>query len=422
MTGRPPLAEIWHRTWSDRSWAGPLAWWQAWAPGALPVGGSDFHGPGDRSPAWACHHLGAVRGGRRAWRLADGRISDQCRADAGPLLRVRRRAGGAGPRRSYLVDAEGAPPGGASAPRRAFPPARPYAWRPPTTACSPSAPDTPAGRECVGPPLPAPRRPRCPGALAAPAAWRTELHGGRFSAVLGLLVWSSVTRARRAAPCSVAVGDGGGEIAPALPGERSGRPPAGLVTAPTRCSAARGRRSAVVRRRDRGAAAATRSGARSPRPRQPRGSPARGGPARCGPPAVSPEDEASWLVAQASTPAGAGRHGWTGGPAASPLEHVLAGWSSPAADPGRPGVFVPRRRTELLVRIACTEGPSRVGRAPVVVELCCGAGAVGAALAHALARGVVRGGHRPRGHPVRPRNLAETGSRPGPVPGRRRGW
>ena len=45
-----------------------------------------------------------------------------------------------------------------------------------------------------------------------------------------------------------------------------------------------------------------------------------------------------------------------------------------------PGVFVPRRRTELLVEQAVAlAGPS-----PVVVDLCCGSGAIGAALAARL--------------------------------------
>jgi release factor glutamine methyltransferase len=63
-----------------------------------------------------------------------------------------------------------------------------------------------------------------------------------------------------------------------------------------------------------------------------------------------------------------------------PLEHIL-GWAEfwglrVAVDPG---VFVPRRRTELLV----SEALHRVGRsrAPVILDLCCGSGAVGAALA-----------------------------------------
>lgn len=86
--------------------------------------------------------------------------------------------------------------------------------------------------------------------------------------------------------------------------------------------------------------------------------------------------------------------------AGEPLEQVL-GWA--AFDGLRlvvePGVFVPRRRTELLVRLAeealaGVPGPhSTPGRgqvpldattasraAPVVVELCCGVGAVAAAL------------------------------------------
>lgn len=42
---RPPLAEIWHWTWLDRHWGGPMAWWLAWDPRTIPVGGSDFHRP-----------------------------------------------------------------------------------------------------------------------------------------------------------------------------------------------------------------------------------------------------------------------------------------------------------------------------------------------------------------------------------------
>src|SRR5487761_1345503 len=47
MRGRPPLAEVWHWSWLDPRWTTPLAWWQAWHPGAIPVGGSDWHRPGD---------------------------------------------------------------------------------------------------------------------------------------------------------------------------------------------------------------------------------------------------------------------------------------------------------------------------------------------------------------------------------------
>jgi release factor glutamine methyltransferase len=45
-----------------------------------------------------------------------------------------------------------------------------------------------------------------------------------------------------------------------------------------------------------------------------------------------------------------------------------------------PGVFVPRRRSELLVREAAALAPPR----PVVVDLCCGSGAVAAALTAVL--------------------------------------
>lgn len=76
-----------------------------------------------------------------------------------------------------------------------------------------------------------------------------------------------------------------------------------------------------------------------------------------------------------------------------PLEYVL-GWAEfaglrVAVDPG---VFVPRHRTELLVREAAelvrglrSVGVSVGGESPVlVVDLCCGSGALGAALAAAV--------------------------------------
>ncbi|MDP9327194.1 MAG: putative protein N(5)-glutamine methyltransferase [Actinomycetota bacterium] len=78
-----------------------------------------------------------------------------------------------------------------------------------------------------------------------------------------------------------------------------------------------------------------------------------------------------------------------------PLEHVL-GWADfcglrIAVDPG---VFVPRRRTEFLVRQAAAlarqdaDPAGQVLARPraVVVDLCCGSGAVGAALVAALDR------------------------------------
>lgn len=95
---------------------------------------------------------------------------------------------------------------------------------------------------------------------------------------------------------------------------------------------------------------------------------------------VFAEDEADLLLAAARTPddlaALVDRR--VGG---EPLEHVL-GWVEfcglrVAVDPG---VFVPRRRTEFLVHQAVALAPPH----PVVVDLCCGSGAVGAALAAAL--------------------------------------
>jgi release factor glutamine methyltransferase len=108
---------------------------------------------------------------------------------------------------------------------------------------------------------------------------------------------------------------------------------------------------------------------------------------------VFAEEEAALLVAEA-----ADRHPDSAGPdaadardaeldamtaarvAGEPLETVL-GWALFA---GRrilvePGVFVPRRRTERLAR-AAVDAASAVAR-PVVVDLCCGSGAIGAVVA-----------------------------------------
>jgi len=64
--------------------------------------------------------------------------------------------------------------------------------------------------------------------------------------------------------------------------------------------------------------------------------------------------------------------------AGTPLEQVL-GWAEFAGLRlhVEPGVFVPRRRSELLV----AEALSRIRPGSVVVDLCCGTGALGAALA-----------------------------------------
>lgn len=95
---------------------------------------------------------------------------------------------------------------------------------------------------------------------------------------------------------------------------------------------------------------------------------------------VFAEDEAELLLAAARTPdelaAMVDRR-----TAGQPLELVL-GWAEfhGLRIAVEPGVFVPRRRTEFLVDQALALAP----RARVVVDLCCGSGAVGAALAAAL--------------------------------------
>ncbi|MGA8209493.1 MAG: putative protein N(5)-glutamine methyltransferase [Nocardioidaceae bacterium] len=108
---------------------------------------------------------------------------------------------------------------------------------------------------------------------------------------------------------------------------------------------------------------------------------------------VYAEDEAALLLAEASGPARleamlaervAGR----------PLELVL-GWAELAGVRVRvePGVFVPRRRTELMVReaVALVVAAAGAGGRPVLVDLCCGTGAVGLAVLAGLGAGVAAG-------------------------------
>ncbi|MEU6183110.1 putative protein N(5)-glutamine methyltransferase [Streptomyces coeruleorubidus] len=97
---------------------------------------------------------------------------------------------------------------------------------------------------------------------------------------------------------------------------------------------------------------------------------------------VFAEDEAELILATARTPAEAAAM-VERRVAGLPLELVV-GWAEfrglrITVDPG---VFVPRRRTEFLVEQAL----ARVPGAGVVVDLCCGSGAVGAALAAGLGR------------------------------------
>ena len=95
---------------------------------------------------------------------------------------------------------------------------------------------------------------------------------------------------------------------------------------------------------------------------------------------VFAEDEARLLIAAARTPAEL--DAMVGQRVAGlPLEQVL-GWAEFCGlrITVTPGVFVPRRRTEFLVRQAV----ALARRGDVIVDLCCGAGAIGAALAAAV--------------------------------------
>lgn len=94
---------------------------------------------------------------------------------------------------------------------------------------------------------------------------------------------------------------------------------------------------------------------------------------------VFAEEEAQLLICAASTPADldamADRR-----VAGFPLEHIV-GWAEfcglrIAVDPG---VFVPRRRTEFLVGEAATLA-CQASKPAVVLDLCCGSGAIGVAL------------------------------------------
>ncbi|MDQ6526954.1 putative protein N(5)-glutamine methyltransferase [Nocardioides sp. LHD-245] len=93
--------------------------------------------------------------------------------------------------------------------------------------------------------------------------------------------------------------------------------------------------------------------------------------------------------------------------AGEPLEYVV-GWV--AFDGGRvevdPGVFVPRQRTAYLVELAAP----LLTRGDTVLDLCCGTGALGLALARRVAGLVVHAGDvDPAAVACAARNLAEVG-------------
>src|SRR3954471_4519436 len=95
---------------------------------------------------------------------------------------------------------------------------------------------------------------------------------------------------------------------------------------------------------------------------------------------VFAEDEARLLLAEGRTPEDLERL-VARRVAGEPLEHVL-GWAEFAGlrIAVATGVFVPRRRTEALVE----EAARLAAPGAVVVDLCCGSGALGVALACAL--------------------------------------
>jgi hypothetical protein len=90
MPRRPPLLEVWHWSWLDLSWTTPLSWWQAWAPSAIPVGGSDWHRPGSDAPlgtptTWVSCADDSVSGVLEGLRA--GRVAISASRDGAVLLR-----------------------------------------------------------------------------------------------------------------------------------------------------------------------------------------------------------------------------------------------------------------------------------------------------------------------------------------------
>jgi len=116
MSRRPPLAEVWHWSWLDRHWTTPLAWWLAWDPGAIPVGGSDWHRPGADAPpgsptTWVECDVGAGPGTDGPAGVMDGlragRTSVSAGRDGPVLLRVDGELVAAGADGTILVGPDG---------------------------------------------------------------------------------------------------------------------------------------------------------------------------------------------------------------------------------------------------------------------------------------------------------------------------
>jgi len=99
---------------------------------------------------------------------------------------------------------------------------------------------------------------------------------------------------------------------------------------------------------------------------------------------VFAEDEADLLVEAAGTPERLAEM-VRDRSAGLPLEQVV-GWAEFCGlrIVVRPGVFVPRRRTQLMADEAAALAGRVAGRRPVVLDLCCGAGALAAAVARTV--------------------------------------
>ena len=100
---------------------------------------------------------------------------------------------------------------------------------------------------------------------------------------------------------------------------------------------------------------------------------------------VFAEEEASLLIAHAADDAELSRL-VARRVAGEPLEQIV-GWAEFAGlrIAVAPGLFVPRRRTQLMASLAITAARGASARRTVVVDLCCGVGAVGLVIATQVA-------------------------------------
>jgi len=90
MRRAPDLIEVWHRTWDGRD-GGPLDWWRSRGAGT-PVGGSDFHRPGELPPGfpttWVEVESDGEEGPPAAAAVLDGLRAGRVAMAAGPQAPV----------------------------------------------------------------------------------------------------------------------------------------------------------------------------------------------------------------------------------------------------------------------------------------------------------------------------------------------